>query len=391
MKILLLSQFFSTTRGGGEYVFSLIAKSLVENGHKVWVINNKIIGEEYENKENLTIIKVNPELEYSGGLPPSFSDNIRYTLNAIRVGQGIIKREKIDLIHSNNFAPALTGSILSFFTSRPHITTVHDIFTLCGKDYWKLWGKQSNVSRINIKLAPFFEKLNLKLKHDCVHTVSQTTKDDLVKFGEKKSIYVIENCIEKTKILKAKVNPFQFIYLGRLVFYKNLEVIIRAIDIARKNENQVKLIIAGNGPHRNSLEELVREYDLENNIEFRGYVTADEKIRLISESNAMLFPSLCEGFGLVILEAFSQNKPVLVSNQRPMSDIISHGHTGFVLDPYDEKIWAERILKLIKNPQESQIMGNKGNDLLKTRYNQEQFYEKLLDMYNDVLSNTTKT
>jgi len=117
----------------------------------------------------------------------------------------------------------------------------------------------------------------------------------------------------------------------------------------------------------------------------KGYVDTNEKFRLISESNAMLFPSLCEGFGLVILEAFSQNKPVLVSDIRPMSDIINHEETGFVLNSENEDEWAEHILKLIKNPQESQRMGENGNHILKIKYSQELFYENIIKMYNDVL------
>ena len=66
-----------------------------------------------------------------------------------------------------------------------------------GKDYWKKWGKQTNVSRLNVFFAPFFEKLLIKLKLDAIHTVSDTTKDDLEKFGAKKRIYVIPNAITK--------------------------------------------------------------------------------------------------------------------------------------------------------------------------------------------------
>ncbi|MGI0010214.1 MAG: glycosyltransferase family 4 protein, partial [Nitrosopumilaceae archaeon] len=159
MNILLLSQFFSTTRGGGEYVFSIIAKKLAENGHKVWIITNKISDEDYRNIDNVKIVFIPPTLEYKGGLPPSFFDNIRYSINAVTTGVKIIKNEKIDIIHSNNFAPALAGAILSYLTSKPHITTVHDVFSLCGKNYWKMWGAQSDVSKLNVLLAPFFEKL----------------------------------------------------------------------------------------------------------------------------------------------------------------------------------------------------------------------------------------
>jgi len=379
MNILLLSQFFSTTKGGGEYVFSTLAKMLVKNGHNVWIVTNEIQNERYD--KNLNIIFVKPTIKYQGGLPPSFSDNIRYVVNTVIASSKIIKKNDIDIIHSNNFSPALAGSILSSLFSIPHVMTVHDIFSLCGKNYWKKWGEQANVSRLNVMLAPIFEKFMVKLKHECVHTVSNTTKEDLLKFGEKKPIYVIHNSIDETQIVSDAVNPLQFVYVGRLVFYKNLEVVIKAIGILKKIYQNIKLVIAGDGPHRKPLEELVDELGLESNIEFLGYVSHDEKMRLISNSSAFVFPSLCEGFGIVILEAFSQKRPVLVSNIKPMSDIVNNKKNGFVLDPHDETVWAECILKLIKNPSETLEMGQEGNKLLADFYGQDLMYDKIIEMY----------
>ena len=99
LNILLLSQFFSTTKGGGEYVFKSMAKNLTQNGHKVWVITNNVRGEIYPKSDSLKIITVNPTLEYKGGLPPTFLDNIRYVINAFQVGKKIIKSQDIDIIH----------------------------------------------------------------------------------------------------------------------------------------------------------------------------------------------------------------------------------------------------------------------------------------------------
>lgn len=381
MNILLLSQFFSTTKGGGEYVFSMLAKMLVKNGHNVWIITNEIQDESYDN--NLNIIFVKPTIKYQGGLPPSFSDNIRYVVNAVIAGSKIIKKNDIDIIHSNNFSPALAGSVLSSLFSIPHVMTVHDIFSLCGKNYWKKWGDQANVSKLNVMLAPFFERLMVKLRHDCVHTVSDASKDDLIKFGEKKPIHVIHNTIDAGPVLNEAVNPLQFVHVGRLVFYKNLEVVIKAIDILKKTQPNVKLVIIGDGPHKKSLQELTNKLGLGSNVEFLGYVSLDEKMKIIAASNALVFPSLCEGFGLVILEAFSQRKPVLVSNIKPMSDIVSDGKNGFVLDPYDEKSWAEHLLQLIENPSYALEMGREGSKLLVDSFNQDLMLSKVLEMYTD--------
>lgn len=375
------------TRGGGEYVFSLIAKNLAKNKHHVSLITNRIIGEEYPTYENIKTVFVEPTLEFKGGLPPSFSDNIRYVFNTINKGMHLVKEEKIDIIHSNNFSPALAGSILSLLTSKPHITTIHDVFSLCGKNYWKMWGAQSDVSKINVLLAPIFEKLLIKLKLACIHTVSEATRDDLIRFGAKKPVYVIHNAIEETPTYqKEATNPFQFIYVGRLVFYKNLEVAIKAVGIAKKIEPKIKLVIVGGGPHKKSLLELTKSLGLESNVEFKGYVEANEKIKLVATSSALVFPSLCEGFGLVILEAFSQNKPVLVPKIRPMSDIVTHGKNGYLLDPHDENDWAEHFIKFIKNPQEAKSMGENGNNLLHTSFNEELMFQKIIKMYDEFKS-----
>jgi len=351
------------------------------------VITNKIRNETYEKHPNIKFILVSPTLQYEGGMPPSFFDNLRFSFNALKNGVKIIKDKKIDLIHSNNFAPILSGSILSFLTSKPQIITIHDIFSLCGKDYWKKWGQQNNVSKVNVLLAPLFEKWMLRMKHKCIHTVSEASREDLEKFGAKKPIYVIHNSIKKKNShIETVKDPMQFVYVGRLVFYKNLEVVIKAVKIVQKSEPSIKFVIVGDGPHKSKLEKLVQKLELEPNIKFQGYVNEEKKNEIISTSNALVLPSLCEGFGLVILEAYSENIPVMTSDIRPMSDLVKHESTGYVLNPHDEKAWADCFLKLIKNPHEASLMGQNGKKELITLFSLDSMYQKVLKMYNDVLN-----
>jgi glycosyltransferase involved in cell wall biosynthesis len=384
MNVLFLTQFFSTTRGGGEYLFSIMAKELVKNNHKVWIITNKIIGEKYQENE-VNIIFVKPNLVHKGGLPPKFLDNIKYFINSVREGRKLIKNQNIEIIHSNNFAPALAGAVLSFLTKKPHVMAIWDIFTLCGKDYWNKWVKQSGVSKIHEIIGPKFEKFILKIPSNVIHTISEATKDDLLYFGSTKPIHVILPSIESVCKVDIELNPLQFVCVGRLVFYKNIEILIRAFVKVVKFEPKARLIIIGGGPHRSVLKKLAVELSLEHNIEFRGFVNEKEKFQTISESNSLLFPSFCEGFGLVILEAFSQSKPVLVSDIKPMSDIIENQETGYVIDPENEEKWADSILNLIKNPDESKRMGKNGFKILGKKYSMNIMFDGILDMYHEAI------
>ncbi len=72
-----------------------------------------------------------------------------------------------------------------------------------------------------------------------------------------------------------------------------------------------------------------------------------------------------------------------------MSDIVEDNKTGYLIDPHDEKKWAEKIISLIKEPQTSQKMGENGHHTLE-KYSQKLFYERIIKMYNQVLDKPFK-
>ncbi|MGI0057524.1 MAG: glycosyltransferase family 4 protein, partial [Nitrosarchaeum sp.] len=122
MNILLITQFLSTTKGGGEYLFSIMANELAKKGHKIWIITHKIENENYENFHNNITIIFASSVKYEGGLPPTIHENVKFICSSFFKGLKLIKQEKIDLIHSNNFSPAFAASLISSFTKCPHIT-----------------------------------------------------------------------------------------------------------------------------------------------------------------------------------------------------------------------------------------------------------------------------
>src|SRR3972149_3433106 len=382
MNVLLLSYNFLPGFEGSTSLITIIADLLAKNGHKVWVITHKFQGLEYKTHPNIKIVFVSSELPF-GENKTSLTETIRFTLAAIRVGLKIIKKEKIDIIHSNAIA-ALAGAWISYFSSKKHIMLLHDVYSV-DPNFWKEWKKQKGNSGLNALLGRLLEKIYVNSRYAAIHTVSEASRDDLIKFGIKKPIYVIHNAIPIKEAEAVKTNPYQFVYVGRLVFYKNIQVVIRALKLVKEKFPKINLIIIGKGPYRNDLEKLVEQYSLQNNVTFKGHVSEEEKNHIIASSHALVFPSLFEGFGLVILEAFMQKNPVLVSDIRPLSDIVVHQKTGLVLPINDEKAWAEAIEHILENLQEAQKMGENGRKVLEERYVHEKMNRKILEMNDEVI------
>ena len=381
MNILLLSYHFLPGFEGSTSLITIIADLLAKSGHKVWVITHKFEGIEYKTHPNIKIVFVSSEL-FFGENKTSLLKTIRFTLAAIRAGLKIIKKEKIDIIHSNAIA-APAGGWLSYLSSKKHIMLIHDLYSV-DPNFWKEWKKQEGNSSFNVLLGKLLEKVYVNSRFAAIHTVSEASKDDLVKFGVKKPIFVIHNAIPIKEAETTKINQYQFVCVGRLVFYKNIQVVINAVILLKEKFPKINLIIIGKGPYRNKLEKLMKQNNLQENITFKGHVSNNEKNKLISSSQALVFPSLFEGFGLVILEAFMQKKPVLVSNVRPLSDIVEHEKTGLVIPAHDEKEWAKAIERILDEQENASKMGITGRIVLEEKYTLEKMNDSILKMYAEI-------
>jgi len=381
MNILLLSHYFTAGRGGAWYVIAIMAQLLAENGHKVWIITNKLEGFESPKHKNIKTIFVSEHKIQKTSF--SWSDLLRYSIAVIKIGREIIKKNNIDIIHSDPL-PGIPGSFLSWLTSVPQILVIHDVFSI-KKGLWKESLKQKEISKSNAVIRPLFEKTILRIKHSAIHTVSEAVKEDLQTMGAKRPIYIIPNSIPINQVTKSESKSFQLVSISRLTFYKNVQVAVRSLQIVKKSFPKVSLIIIGAGPYRKNLEQLVKELDLQENVVFKGHVSEKEKKELLAQSQALVFPSKFEGFGMVILEAFEYYKPVLVSRVRPQSDIVEDKKTGLVIAPDDELEWAQAIKDLFNEPEIAAKMGENGRIVLEEKYNLEIMTKNILHMYEDVI------
>jgi len=393
MNVLYMTQFFSPSSvGGGEVVFSNFVKGMAEEGHVIEVICHRMRDQKNNNvnTDKVTVHRIKPEVEYKGELPTSISVNLAYIINAVLKGTQIIRSKNIDIIHSNYYTPIIAGVILAKIHRLPVVSTIHDVFTTSSPDYWKKWAAQNNLSRLSSIIGPRFEKLTVRLPNDVIHAVSNATKEDLIKFNAKPRIVVIPNGIDLSQHDKLGYERGNYqnyvLFIGRLVFYKNLDVVISSFKEVIQKLPDAKLIVVGDGPMRSEWEKMVAESGLSQNVGFTGFISNDKKMELLSKSSALLIPSLHEGFPMVLLEAFAMSKPVLVADVKPYDEIVDEGVDGFTLPSHDSKRWAERIIQLLSDKKLCENMGRNGRLKVENKFNIENVVKNMESLYTELCS-----
>ncbi len=183
------------------------------------------------------------------------------------------------------------------------------------------------------------------------HAISDSTRDDLVRRGvPREDIEVIYPGVDSAWYVPDPATPRAegptFLYVGRLKRYKGVEIALRALSEARRRQPDIALEIAGQGDDRPRLERLAGELGVEGAVRFLGFVTEEEKRRLLRRAWAVVFPSPKEGWGISNVEAAACGTPALASDSPGLRESVRHGETGFLVPHGDWRRLAERMLTL---------------------------------------------
>ena len=306
-----------------------------------------------------------------------------FSLKEIFCLRKFLKNLKADIFYSPHFVT------FPFNKNYKTILTVHDLIPFILPE---------TLSKSSLKWKIFYKfhwptKFLLK-KADLVITVSENSKKDLVRlFGvDDKKISIIYNGVSEHKFnenIKEKVLlkyhlPDNFIlYVGRFDPYKNVTNIIKAYSKLSNIKNEFKLVIVGDtkSAYYPELSRLVDKLNLKGNVIFSGYVLSEDLPLLYHLSLAFIFPSLYEGFGLPILEAFSVGTPVLTSNTSSLPEVA--GNAAVLVDPKNIGEIAESIKKVLQDENLKQSLIQKGYEQSK-KFSWKNSANKLLDIFNEV-------
>jgi glycosyltransferase involved in cell wall biosynthesis len=210
-------------------------------------------------------------------------------------------------------------------------------------DYWyEYLGRKGIFGQLIEKAAARLAENNI--------TVSERTRKDLERLGVR-GVQVVPNGIDWQGIekIKASEKGSDLVYVGRLVGHKNVDLLIRAAGIVRRQVPDVRVIVIGDGPEMERLTALVGELGLERNVEFIGFVeNYNDALALLKSSKVFVSPSTREGFGMAALEANACGLPVVTVNHRmnAVCDLVT-AQTGIACEP-SEVALAEAIIQTLR-------------------------------------------
>lgn len=315
--------------GGGTFYTHKIATYLVKNNYKVMLLTAKYLGcKNREFIDGVEVLRVGNLITVYGIIPFKYLTNLRGKFDII-----------IDEI---NYIPWFTPF---YVRDVPILSFIHQT----GKGLLDL--EVGKIIKIPIQLAekitPFVYRNNVTI------TVSKSVKEELVKNGfPHEKVIIIPPGIEYKKYRVKKCDKSNYpliLYVGRLTKYKGVQYLIKASKYLSKSIPQARISIVGKGNYLKDLIEIRNKLGLQDIIKFHGYVSEEEKIKLMQSSWVLVNPSIREGFGIVVIEAAACGTPTIGTNTTGLKDSIINGKTGMLV-PYGEpKVLAYNIFRMIEN------------------------------------------
>ncbi len=215
---------------------------------------------------------------------------------------------------------------------------------------------------------------------DLAITLNSHIFNETIKLGQDKNkIILLPNGIEIGEDFITKKDPhnkFTIGSYGRFSYEKGYDIFIEALKILNDKNIDFSVRIGGSGIEESNLKELVKKYNLQDRVEFIGWVS--DKKDFFEKIDLFLLPSRREEFPLTPLEAMKYSTPVLATKNYGCLDLIKDEKNGFLTDLENPLKMAERLDFIIKNQQIlPQIITNAFTDL-KKNYSYETFKERVI-------------
>ncbi|ADN49869.1 glycosyltransferase family 4 protein [Vulcanisaeta distributa] len=349
MRIVLLTTDYPPYSGGGIGTFTYeLSKGLETFGNEVFIISKK-------HMINYNSQSLNEYFLTSPAIPPK--DIWFYITRSYSITK-LVKGLKPDVIHD---VSGVTGYLPWISKIAPTIVTVHGT-PLLGR-IRLLMGGEDRIRSILFDLTHSIPARLVQIitKPDIKYIVFASKSalwdsliglDDKAKNGLLKKVHVVYNGVNINwlrDIAKSTthVENYSVVFIGRLMEYKGVKWLVRAFRLVVNELSKAKLHIVGDGPIYRDIKDLVNKLDLENNVIMHGSLPRTEAMKVLAQSMVLTHPSLAEGFGIVIAEAYAMGKPVITHKSTYSYELVAETGAGLMVNTLNEREYADALIQLL--------------------------------------------
>jgi len=300
----------------------------------------------------------------------------------------VFLRKRYDIIHCHFGPNGNFGSILKSIGIKGKLVVVfhaHELTELLVREGSDIYNGLFLKADLIMPISNHWEKklIELRCPADKIIVHHMGIDSDLFKF---------------TELRNDGLGSINILTVGRLVEKKGVEVGVRAVALMLQKypELVIRYSIVGDGILRNHLEALVKTLEISNNVRMLGPKTQDEVKKLMSESHIFVLPSITarngdqEGIPVALMEGMATGLPVISTYHTGIPELVQDGRSGFLVPERDVDALAEKLEYLILHPEIWPEMGRAGRKYVEEHYDIKKLNKKLVKIYEDLLSGTSK-
>ena len=242
----------------------------------------------------------------------------------------------------------------------------------------------------------FYEKSNrfskrlIKLflrKADLVICLSQSWLEYFSTNHKTRDLVFLPNMIDYPQKCenRREHSTINFLFLGLVTESKGIFDLINVIAKNKdKFRNKIRLLIGGNGKTE-QLTDLINKYEIEDIVEFLGWVNGDNKISALNSSNVYILPSYIEGSPVSILEAMSYGMAIIATNIGGIPELVKNKENGLLIEPGNLDQIEKALNYFVMNPGLIESYGAV-SEMMIQKHLPDSVLKKLIDIYQPVLS-----
>lgn len=369
MKIAMFTDTYIPQINGVATSVHIFRKYLEKRGHEVYIVAP--VGPD-DDECVLKVKGVTWPTEKQHKIAIAFSGKLR----------NFVKERKIEILHSHDpFVLGFRALKMQKEFSLPHVHTYHTLLV----EYRHYIPKPFTPSK---KMVADFSGWFCNMVNSVI-APTEEIKKELLSYGVKRRIYVIPTGIDTETFSKPRRNIRKklnlegkkvLLYVGRLAKEKNVYFLL---EVMKKMEKNVVLLMVGGGPEKEKLEEKAREEGL--NIIFTGYVPREELVDYYHAADVFVFSSLTETQGLVVLESLSAGTPVVAIARKGIKNVLENGKGALLIDEENVYVFSEKVKMLLQDEKLLEKMQEAGKKYVLEKWAMDVMVERLEKVYEEAI------